>query len=99
MKISELMKSCRYSRIVARVYENPNIGEREMAQKLLGWIACSRRSMKWHEIQGAASINIKEHIVDFENRQLRTHVKDICGSLIDIVPGDRVKLVHGTAKS
>jgi hypothetical protein len=88
-----------YARIVARVYQNPNIGERETAQRLLGWIACSRRSLKWHEIQGAVSIDVKDNVVDFESRQLCTHIKDICGSLVDIIPGDRVQLVHGTAKS
>jgi hypothetical protein len=30
---------------------------------------------------------------------LGTHVRDICGSLIDVLPGDRVQLVHGTAKA
>lgn len=40
-----------------------------------------------------------EQTLDFDNRGLRTHVKDICGSLIDVIPGDRVQLVHATAKS
>jgi hypothetical protein len=66
---------------------------------LLGWIACSKRPLKWHEIQGAVSVNVQDQSVDFENRQLCTHVRDICGSLIDVLPGDRVQLVHGTAKS
>jgi hypothetical protein len=44
------------------------------------------------------SINQTDQGVDFEQRQLRTHAKDICGSLIDVLPGDRVQLVHGTAK-
>ncbi len=89
----------RYARIVARVYRNPNLVERATAQRLLGWITCSKRSFKWHEIQAAVSINIQDQSVDVENRGLRTHVKDICGSLIDVLPGDRVQLVHGTAKS
>ena len=43
------------------------------------------------------SINAEEQAVDL-NRRLCTDVKDLCGSLIDVLPGDRVQLVHGTAK-
>ncbi|KAI9644159.1 hypothetical protein NHQ30_007512 [Ciborinia camelliae] len=32
-------------------------------------------------------------------RQLRTHITDLCGSLVEVLPGDRVQLVHSTAKS
>jgi hypothetical protein len=95
----KLRKTTSYARIVARVYQNPNLAERNTAQRLLGWIACSKRPLKWHEIQGAVSMNSQDGTVDFENRRLCTHVKDICGSLIDVLPGDRVQLVHGTAKS
>ncbi|TVY78217.1 C2H2 finger domain transcription factor crzA [Lachnellula suecica] len=88
-----------YGRIVARVYFNQKDGERETAQKLLGWIVCAKRPLKWHEIQGAVSINTETQVVDFHNRQLHTHIRDLCGSLIDVLPGDRVQLVHETAKS
>ncbi|KAH8594339.1 hypothetical protein B0O99DRAFT_574078 [Bisporella sp. PMI_857] len=48
---------------------------------------------------GAISMNTKDHTVDFENRRLCQHVSDLCGSLVEVLPGDRVRLVHGTAKS
>lgn len=44
-------------------------------------------------------MNTQEQTIDFASRALRTHVKDICGSLVDVMPGDRVQLVHATAKS
>lgn len=88
----------RYNRILARVEQNPNLEERGAAQNLLGWITCSKRPLKWHEIQAAVSINYDSQSIDYEQRQLRTHAKDICGSLIDVLPGDRVQLVHGTAR-
>ena len=91
--------ACRYERIVKRIYENPNGNERQTAQKLLGWISCSKRPLKWHEIQGAVSINIEEQSVDFEGRRLCTNIRDLCGSLIDVLPGDTVQLVHNTARS
>jgi hypothetical protein len=84
---------------VTRIYQNPNEGERETARSLLGLIVAAKRPLKWHEIQGAVSIHIEEHVVDFDNRRLFTHVSDLCGSLIDVLPGDRVQLVHSTAKS
>jgi hypothetical protein len=87
-----------YSRIVVRIYENPDAGHREIAMKLLGWITCSKRPFKWHEIQGALSIDTDEQHVD-DARRLCSDIRDICGTLVDILPGDRVQLVHGTAKS
>ncbi|KAH6702884.1 hypothetical protein BKA61DRAFT_619706 [Leptodontidium sp. MPI-SDFR-AT-0119] len=88
-----------YSRIVVRIYENQNIEERETAKRLLGWISCSKRALKWHEIQGAICTNAADQTVDFENRRLCSNIRDICGSLVEVLPGDRVRLVHGTAKS
>lgn len=73
-----------------RVYENPDVGHRE--------IACSKRPLKWHEIQGALSIDTEEHTV-LDARRLCTDVREICGSLVEVLPGERVQLVHGTAKS
>jgi hypothetical protein len=88
----------RYARIVGRIFENPNLVQRRTAQKLLGWITFSKRPMKWHEIQGATSINTQQRIVDFEGRQMPDHVRDICGSLVEVLPGDLVQLVHKTAR-
>ncbi|TGO44699.1 hypothetical protein BCON_0473g00060 [Botryotinia convoluta] len=88
-----------YSRIVSLVYQNPNELERATAEKLLGWISCAKRPMRWPEIQAAVSINIDDEDVNFEDRQLRAHIQDLCGSLVEVLPGDRVQLVHSTAKS
>jgi hypothetical protein len=35
--------------------------------------------------------------IEYDDRRLRTHIYDICGSLVQ-VSGDRVSLVHSTAK-
>ncbi|KAF7874047.1 hypothetical protein EAF04_002719 [Stromatinia cepivora] len=88
-----------YSRIVTRVYQNLNESERIIAEKLLGWISCAKRPMRWHEIQGALSIDLIDEEVYFDDRQLRTHITDFCGSLVEVLPRDRVQLVHSTAKS
>jgi len=36
--------------------------------------------------------------VEFNDKQLRIKIKDVCGSLVQVLPGDRVELVHQTAK-
>ena len=37
--------------------------------------------------------------VEFNDKQLRIKIKDVCGSLVQVhEPGDRVELVHQTAK-
>lgn len=77
---------------------NTNADEWKMAQKILGWMVCAKRPLKWHEIQGAVSMDLEERTIDFDERKLRVHIQDLCGSLVLILPGDRVELVHSTAK-
>jgi hypothetical protein len=88
----------RYARIVDRIFTNPSLVQRETAKKVLGWIAFSKRPLKWHEIQGATCIDLQQRVVNFEGRQMPGHIRDICGSLVEILPGDRVQLVHTTAR-
>jgi hypothetical protein len=60
---------------------------------------CVRRPLKWNEIQAAVSIDPNEQVINFRARQLRSHIQDLCGSLIIMLPEDRgVELVHNTAK-
>jgi hypothetical protein len=68
-----------------------------MAQKLLGWMVCARRPLKWHEIQAIVSIDVYRNIIDSDLR-LNVHIHDLCGSLIRVFPGDRIELVHSTAR-
>jgi hypothetical protein len=87
-----------YERIMNRIKQNTTPEEWKVAQKLMGWMVCVRRPLKWHEIQGAYSIDPGEQIIDFDDRKLRIHIRDLCGSLVQVLPGDRVELVHSTAK-
>jgi hypothetical protein len=93
-----LADECRYARIVKRIFNNPNLAQRRTAKKLIGWIAFAKRPLKWHEIQGATSIDVENCLVNFEGRELPEHKKNICGSLVEILSGDRVQLVHITAR-
>jgi hypothetical protein len=87
-----------YERIMSRLKQSNSPEEWKIAQKLLGWMVCARRPLKWHEIQGAVSIDPDEETVDFDERKLRINIRDLCGSLIQVLPGDRMELVHSTAK-
>jgi len=71
--------------------------EWKRALRLLGWMTCASRSLKWHEMQGAMSIFPYRGIVDFDGGQARKHVHDLCGALVTVSQG-RVLLVHATAK-
>jgi hypothetical protein len=80
-----------------RIQQNPRENEREIARKILSWMVCSRRPLRWRELQAAISIDPIRQIVD-SVRRLAIHVRDICGSLVEILPGDRVEFVHATAR-
>jgi len=83
---------------VHRVFDNPNASEREDARKLISWIACAKRPLKWHEVQGLFSIDIGSASVEFDDRRLRVTSRDLCGSLVETRSGDGIELVHRSAK-
>lgn len=87
-----------YERIISRIRQTRSPAEWKIAQKLLGWMVCARRPLKWHEIQAAVSMEPINQTIDFDERRLRVHIKDLCGSLIQVLPEDRIELVHSTAK-
>jgi hypothetical protein len=60
-------------------------------------MVCAKRQLNWKEMQVALSLNLDEQTVDYDDRHLRKHIYDICGSLVQ-VSGDRVFLVHSTAR-
>ena len=83
---------------MSRIKRDANDAEWKIVQKLLGWMVCARRPLKWHEIQGAVSMNPTSRVINFDDDRLRVHIRDLCGSLVQVLPGDRVELVHSTAK-
>ena len=86
----------RYERIVTRIKRTFKV-EWPVAKKLLGWMVCAQRQLTWREIQVALSINPDTLTIDYDDRRLRQHIYDICGSLVT-VSGHRVSLVHSTAR-
>ncbi|KAH9204090.1 hypothetical protein DL95DRAFT_418527 [Leptodontidium sp. 2 PMI_412] len=86
-----------YGRTMDRIERNPRANEREVARKILSWMVCSRRPLRWRELQAAISIDTLHQIID-PNKRSATHVRDICGSLVEVISGDRVDFVHATAR-
>ncbi|RDL38798.1 uncharacterized protein BP5553_03138 [Venustampulla echinocandica] len=87
-----------YGRIVERIEKNQNLDERNQALTLLGWVVTAKRPLTWPEIQGAISIDTEQQIVDFEQRSLVVDIGELCGSLVERLAGNRIELIHTTAK-
>ncbi|KAK4196326.1 hypothetical protein QBC40DRAFT_351857 [Triangularia verruculosa] len=87
-----------YSRIIFRIFDHASESEQRGSRMLLSWLVCAKRSMKWHEIQGAKSIDVATETVDFRRLRFRVDSKDLCGSLVEIRSDGTVELVHLTAK-
>jgi hypothetical protein len=43
-------------------------------------------------------MNLNEQAFEFESKKLRSSVDEYCGSLIQVLSGDRVERVHTTVK-
>ncbi|KAL3466522.1 hypothetical protein BJX64DRAFT_284458 [Aspergillus heterothallicus] len=89
-----------YTRIMKRL-------EGELKEKfaytklLLGWLVCSKRPLKWTEIKLAFSIDMSTSAIrnDLDmGLKLRDDAHELCGSLVQVLKGNRVELVHSTAK-
>jgi len=61
-------------------------------------LVCAKRRLTWKEIQVASSIDVEDQVINYEHQHLRDHIYETCGSLV-LVNGDRVSLVHSTAKT
>jgi len=88
----------RYGRIAQRVFDNVNRSESEDAQKILSWVTCAIRPLKWHEVQAVFAIDTELQNVNFEERRLRVTSKDLCGSLIETRTDNTIEMVHRSAK-
>ncbi|KAI1204789.1 uncharacterized protein F4807DRAFT_454388 [Annulohypoxylon truncatum] len=87
-----------YERNLHRIEINPNRNQTEIAHKILSWMVCVRRPLRWREIQAAISIDLADLAVDHARRLPRdSDVSEICGSLVEVLSGDRVEFVHVTA--
>ncbi|KAI3335699.1 putative zinc finger protein [Ustulina deusta] len=87
-----------YRRIMIRMAEEAPQAAMEDTLRLLGWLVCAKRSLKWHEIQGMNSINLDEQSVALERQSFLKSPKDLCASLVETRPDGTLEFVHLTAK-
>lgn len=79
---------------------------RKSALKILGWVTCAARPLRWREIQSIFCIDVESNTMDYEESRLRVSCKKLCGSLVDVHqvlhgqpgPDDIVTIVHGSAR-
>jgi len=70
----------------------------QMAKLLLGWLVCAKRSLKWHEMQSILSYDPVNQRVDFDNKMLRQNAKKYLGSLVHVLDGGHIRIIHSTAR-
>ncbi|CAN9219825.1 unnamed protein product [Alternaria alternata] len=75
-----------------------NIKTENFPLELADALVCAKRRLTWKEMQVALSIDSERQAIDYENQRVRDHIYVTCGSLV-LVSGDRVYLVHSTAKT
>ncbi|KAI1357570.1 hypothetical protein F5Y08DRAFT_324036 [Xylaria arbuscula] len=96
-----------YERIVFRVLDNParHHTHRDAAAKILRWLTCAIRPLKWNEIQCLFCIDPHAGVSNTRNRRVDS-CKSICGSFVEVDESDHknpstnlvVNLVHDTAR-
>lgn len=95
------MAKYRYARIIERVLNQNTSTRKSDAQRLLQWLVCTKRPLKWYEFQAAACVDFNGEDYDpkvFSRRMWRESPKDLCGSLIEHHKDETVDFVHPTAR-
>ncbi|KAK3997924.1 hypothetical protein QBC44DRAFT_376363 [Cladorrhinum sp. PSN332] len=87
-----------YQRVMNRILETGSESSREVTKKLLGWISCAKRPLRWHEIQGAMSLDLEDGTINSDDLRLVQDSKELCASLVEVHPDQTIALVHPTVK-
>lgn len=86
-----------YGRILDRILESRGQHTVKHLRHILGWIVCARRPLKWREIQGAISLNLKSKRVDYD-KEIAESPKGLFASIVKLQEDGTVELVHSTAR-
>lgn len=89
----------RYSRITRRILNDDRPAYKDAAHRLLAWMVCAVRPMKWKDVQAAAAIDVDSGTVDMRTRRLRVNYFDLCSPLVEARCDGTLTLVHSTAKA
>ncbi|KAF4969857.1 hypothetical protein FSARC_3015 [Fusarium sarcochroum] len=94
-----------YDRVIQRVLKEASPSRQNTVKKILGWVICSKRPLRWREIQSRFCINADKGTCNAKGVR-RDSCKKICGSLVDVTGCDLfgdveseqiVNIVHETA--
>ncbi|KAK4166950.1 hypothetical protein QBC43DRAFT_312675 [Cladorrhinum sp. PSN259] len=89
-----------YRRILNRVLgSGPKTKSNKITERLLGWITCATRPLRWYEIQGAISLDLDEETINSRDLRLVENAKDLCASLVEVHSDQTVQFIHPTVKS
>jgi hypothetical protein len=70
---------------------------RDMAIRILGWMACSYRVLKRHELLDGIVLDVSNTSLNKYTR-VQAQIMDLCRPLIEDGPGNTVDFVHFSAK-
>lgn len=78
----------------------PDVPEarRKHIRRLLGWLICARRPLRWFEVQCAVSLDLHSGQM-LPSLRFVDDAKDLCQSLVTISSDQTVTLVHSTLKA
>ncbi|KAI1311218.1 hypothetical protein F5Y03DRAFT_324179 [Xylaria venustula] len=86
-----------YERILKRIFESrDDTSVKASIRRILGWITCARRPLKWTEVQGAVCVDMEKQTLNYD-RKLSDSPDSLFASLVSIRE-DTVELVHETAR-
>ncbi|KAK6860606.1 hypothetical protein PG995_004242 [Apiospora arundinis] len=88
-----------YRHIMVRINEQDLNHIKIHASRLLGWLVCAKRPLKWHEIQVMHSIRLENGNVDLERRKFGKSPKDILDSLVETHADGSLEFVNSSVKS
>ncbi|PHH91755.1 hypothetical protein CDD83_10399 [Cordyceps sp. RAO-2017] len=90
-----------YGRIIQRLRRDLHANSWQIARNVFGWLACAKRPLKWHELQMAISMSLDSQFqiqMPDPARRLCKDVRELCGSLIQVIGGQQIEFVHQTAQ-
>ncbi|EWZ30168.1 hypothetical protein FOZG_16337 [Fusarium oxysporum Fo47] len=94
-----------YDRIAQRIMKKQGSSRHKTVNKILGWVICATRPLRWREIQSRFCIDADKEICNIKSLR-RDSCKSICSSLVDVTNCDMfpnigseqfVSMVHETA--
>ncbi|RKK72205.1 hypothetical protein BFJ69_g10339 [Fusarium oxysporum] len=94
-----------YDLIAQRILKKHGPSRHKTVKKILGWVVCATRPLRWREIQSRFCIDANKETCNIRNLR-RDSCKSICSSLVDVTNCDLfpnveseqvVSMVHETA--